>query len=108
MFTSAHSTAHIDKYAVKISTFRHSLMEMWAMEFCEGGVEACKFLNHLFPEEQQGLAHILRREGTFFSIPMMIHDSMYLQQYGKFLEVDPIASKATNQKQESKFSNFLA
>ena len=63
------------------------------------------FLNHLFPEQLQGLAHILRKEGTFSSVSVTIFYHMYLQQYGKYLEADLIGSKATNRKQE-KFSSF--
>ena len=60
------------------------------------GVEACIFLNHLFPEYKQGLAHILRKEGTFFSISVTINYHMPLQQCGKYLEANFIGSKATN------------
>ena len=54
------------------------------------------FLNH-------GLAHILRKEGTFFSISMIIYYHVYLQQYDKYLEVDLIGSKVTNCKHEKMF-----
>ena len=39
----------------------------------KGEVEACMFLNHLFPEEKQGLAHILWKEGTIFSVSVTIY-----------------------------------
>ena len=36
--------------------------------FMKRGIEACMFLNHLFPEYYHGLAaHILRKNSTFFS-----------------------------------------
>ena len=64
------------------------------------GAEACIFINHLLPEYYPGLAHILRKEGTFFSVFVTIDYHMFLQQYGKYLEADLISSKATNQKQD--------
>ena len=56
------------------------------------------FINHLFTEYKQRLPHILRKEGTFFSFSVTIYYQMYLQQYEKYLEVDLIGSKVTNQK----------
>ena len=68
--------------------------------FLKGGVEACRFPNHLFPEWQQVLAQILWKEGIFFSISLIMYYHVYLQQYGKYLKVNLIGSKATNRKQE--------
>ena len=60
------------------------------------------FLGHLFDEQKQRLARILRTEGTSFSFAMTFYCQVYLQQYGKFLEKDLIGTKAANQKQENK------
>ena len=53
-FTPAHSIVNIDTYAVKLSN-RSSCSDVsswrrgpWTS--VNGGVEACRFLNHLFPE----------------------------------------------------------
>ena len=43
------------------------------------GITAFIFLNPLFPEEQRGVAHILRKEGTF-SLFSTTYYQMYLQQ----------------------------
>ena len=47
----------------------------------------------------EGLAHLLRKECTFFFISVTFCYHMYLPQYDKYLEVDLIGSKATNPKQ---------
>ena len=53
------------------------------------------------------LAHILRKEGTFFSVSVIIYYHLYVQQYGKHLEAGLIGSKATNQKLDKKFFQFF-
>ena len=52
--------------------FRCSLLETKTMATVKREVDDCKFLHHLFPEQYQGLAHILTEEGTFFSVSVTI------------------------------------
>ena len=42
----------------------------------------------------------LRKKGIFFFASLTIYYHIYLQQFGKYLEVDLIGSKATNQNRE--------
>ena len=55
----------------------------WTWTSVKGGVEACRFLNKLFHEYYQGLAHILRKGGTFFLSSLNIYYHMYLQAIGQ-------------------------